>query len=238
MSFTKVDSKNDALECGYGGYLYKLSFSIMHISSQNIQIMEQRYRATFINSLPGYKCLQMVGTINDAGQTNLGIFNSIFHLGAHPPLLGMIFRPESEDHNTLKNIKDTGIYTFNNILPEWFEQAHQTSARYATGVSEFEECGFKEMILPHFRAPFVAQSTIKIGLELRETVDIKINATTLVIGEITQIILDNEDLVAADGYVDHIKAKTVTVTGLDAYFNTNALGRLAYAKPNISPKQI
>jgi hypothetical protein len=84
----------------------------------------------------------------------------------------------------------------------------------------------------------VAQSTIKIGLELREIIDIKINGTTLVIGEITQSMLDNEDLVAADGYVDHIKAKTVTVTGLDAYFSTNALGRLTYAKPNTLPKQI
>lgn len=210
----------------------------MHISSQNIQAMEQRYRAAFINSLPGYKCLQMVGTLNENGTGNLGLFNSVFHLGANPALLGMIFRPQSDDHDTLNNIKNTGAYTFNNVLPEWFEQAHQTSARYGSGVSEFEECGFEPLFLADFKAPFVAQSTIKIGLELREIIDIKINGTTLVIGEITQIMLDNEDLVAADGYVDHIKAKTVTVTGLDAYFSTNALGRLTYAKPNTLPKQI
>jgi flavin reductase (DIM6/NTAB) family NADH-FMN oxidoreductase RutF len=120
-------------------------------------------------------------------------------------------------------------------LPEWFEQAHQTSARYAAGVSEFEQCGFKEMLLPNFSAPFVAESTVKIGLELRETVDIKLNGTTLVIGEIVQILVDNENLVAADGYVDHIKAKTVTVTGLDAYFSASELSRLPYAKPNVMP---
>ena len=207
----------------------------MHISSQHIQAMEQRYRATFINSLPGYKCLQMVGTANSNGQSNLGLFNSVFHLGANPPLLGIIFRPQSDDHDTLKNIVDTGFYTLNNVLPEWFEQAHQTSARYASGVSEFEQCGFKEMLLPNFSAPFVAESTVKIGLELRETIDIKLNGTTLVIGEIVQILVDNEDLVAADGYVDHIKAKTVTVTGLDAYFSASELSRLPYAKPNVMP---
>lgn len=207
----------------------------MHITSQHIQAMEQRYRATFINSLPGYKCLQMVGTVNSNGQSNLGLFNSVFHLGANPPLLGIIFRPQSDDHDTLKNIINTGFYTFNNVLPEWFEQAHQTSARYASGVSEFEQCGFKEMLLPNFSAPFVTESTVKIGLELRETVDIKLNGTTLVIGEIVQILVDNEDLVAADGYVDHIKAKTVTVTGLDAYFSASELSRLPYAKPNLMP---
>ena len=210
----------------------------MHITSQNIHQMEQRYRAAFINSLPGYKCLQMVGTLNENGTGNLGLFNSVFHLGANPALLGMIFRPQSDEHDTLKNIKNTGSYTFNNVLPAWFEQAHQTSARYASGVSEFAECGFEPFFLPDFKAPFVAQSTIKIGLELREIIDIKINGTTLVIGEITQIMLDNENLVSADGYVDHTKAKTVTVTGLDAYFSTNALGRLTYAKPNTLPHQI
>ena len=70
---------------------------------------------------------------------------------------------------------------------------------------------------------------------MRETVDIKLNGTTLVIGEIVQILVDNEDLVAADGYVDHIKAKTVTVTGLDAYFSASELSRLPYAKPNLMP---
>lgn len=210
----------------------------MHISAQHISQMEQRYRATFINSLPGYKCLQMVGTVNENGTGNLGLFNSVFHLGANPPLLGMVFRPESDHHDTLKNILKTGVYTFNNVLPEWFTQAHQTSARYESGISEFEECGFEPLFLPHFKAPFVAQATIKIGLALRETIDIKLNGTTLVIGEVVEIILDNEDLVAADGYVDHVKAKTVTVTGLDAYFSAEALGRLSYAKPNTLPKLI
>ena len=69
----------------------------MEITRTSLQQMEKRYCATLINSLPGFKCLQLVGTISENGHSNVGIFNSMFHLGASPALLGMIFRPQSED---------------------------------------------------------------------------------------------------------------------------------------------
>jgi flavin reductase (DIM6/NTAB) family NADH-FMN oxidoreductase RutF len=201
----------------------------MNFNQSHISAMEKRYRTTFINSLPGYKCLQMLGTANSNGVTNLALFNSVFHLGANPPLLGMIFRPDGEDHDSLNNIKQTGQYTLNNVLPEWFEKAHQTSARYPSGYSEFEPCGFKESYFDDFKAPFVAESSIMIGLEMREIIDISINNTKLLIGEIVHVLL-KDGIVASDGYVDHLKARTVTVAGLDSYFTTEHLGRLAYAK--------
>ena len=201
----------------------------MHINRDQISAMEKRFRTTFINSLPGYKCLQMLGTISSAGITNLALFNSVFHLGANPALLGMIFRPDGDDHDSLENIKQTGQYTLNNVLPEWFEQAHQSSARFPSGYSEFEPCGFKEFYLDDFKAPFVEQSSIKIGLEMRELIDISINNTKMLIGEIVHVSM-NDSILEADGYVDHLKAGTVTVSGLDSYFSTSHLGRLAYAK--------
>jgi len=201
----------------------------MNFNRDHISSMEKRFRTTFINSLPGYKCLQLLGTASEGGVTNLGLFNSVFHLGANPALLGMIFRPDGDDHDSLENIKETGQYTLNNVLPDWFKQAHQTSARFPSGHSEFEPCGFKEYYLEGFKAPFVAQSSIQIGLEMRELIDISINNTKMLIGEIVHVSMD-DSILESDGYVDHLKAGTVTVTGLDSYFTTSHLGRLAYAK--------
>jgi flavin reductase (DIM6/NTAB) family NADH-FMN oxidoreductase RutF len=201
----------------------------MNINRDHISVMEKRFRTTFINSLPGYKCLQLLGTVSEEGITNLGLFNSVFHLGADPALLGMIFRPDGDDHDSLKNIIQTRDYTLNNVLPEWFKQAHQTSARFPSGHSEFEPCGFKESYLEGFKAPFVAQSSIQIGLEMRELIDISINNTKMLIGEIVHVSMD-DSILESDGNVDHLKAGTVTVTGLDSYFTTSHLGRLAYAK--------
>ena len=209
----------------------------MIISSEKIAEMEKRYRATFINSLPGYKSLHLVGTISDDGITNLGLFNSVFHVGANPPLLGMVIRPETINHDTLRNIKANGQYTLNNVLPAWYKQAHLASANFPPGVSEFEPCGFKKHYYRHFKPPFVLQSSIKIGLELRELIDIETNNTTIVIGEIIHIIID-ESAIEQDGYVDHQKAGSVAVAGLDSYFSPYQLARLAYAKPNEAVREI
>jgi flavin reductase (DIM6/NTAB) family NADH-FMN oxidoreductase RutF len=207
---------------------------MINITGEEIAKMEKHYRISLINSLVGFRSLNLLGTASTDGITNLCVISSAFHLGANPPLLGLVIRPEREHNDTLKNIKTTGQYTLNNVLPEWYPQAHQTSASYPSGVSEFDVCGFKKQYVKGFKAPFVAQSTISIGLELRETLDIEANGTTIIIGEIVQI-LTNDTLIAEDGTVDHIKAETMTVAGLDAYFIAKPVGRLAYAKPGVEP---
>lgn len=202
----------------------------MILSSTDILAMEQRYRATFMNSISGFKSLQMVGTISPSGQTNIALFNSIFHIGANPPLIGMICRPDGDQHSTFSNIQKTGFYTLNNVKKNWYKQAHQTSARYNLHQSEFEACGFTEQYLPDFKAPYVQQASVKLGLELKEINTIKFNGSRIIIGEVKHIILDN-GLVATDGFVDLEKAQSVTVTGLDSYHSTQKLARLKYAKP-------
>ena len=103
-----------------------------------LMALEQRYRAAFINSLGGFKSVVLLGTKNNDGQTNLAIFNSLFHIGANPPLCGLIVRPDSVERHTFENIMQTGFYTVNHIKPEFYENAHQTSARYPREVSEFD----------------------------------------------------------------------------------------------------
>jgi len=203
---------------------------MIHINSDQIAVMEKHYRISLINSLVGYKALNLLGTISNNGITNLCVISSAFHLGASPALLGIVMRPQRENNDTLNNIKVTGQYTLNNVLPDWYKQAHQTSASYASRVSEFEICGFKKHYIDGFKAPFVLQSSIRIGLELREIIDMEINGTTIVVGEIVEILTDDA-LVQTDGNVDHIKARTMTVAGLNAYFVPQPLGRLSYAKP-------
>jgi len=207
------------------------------IKSIHISEMEKHYRISLINSLIGYKSLNLLGTISQDGVTNLSLISSAFHLGADPPLLGMVIRPEREHNDTLKNIQSTGQYTLNNVLPQWYKQAHQTSASYPSGVSEFDSCGFKKYYLSGFKAPFVFQSTVRVGLELVEIIDIERNGTTILIGEIVQILTD-DFLIEEDGNLNHLKAGTMTVSGLDSYFLPQFVGRLAYAKPGKEPQEL
>lgn len=196
----------------------------------DLEGMEQRFRTTFINSIAGFKSLNLVGTVDESGKTNLAIFNSIFHVGANPPYLGMLVRPPEVDRHTLQNILDTNVYTLNHVNPLILASAHQTSARYPKEVSEFSACGLTPQYTQQINAPYVEESRVKIGLKLVEKIDVKVNRTVIIIGEIVEIIVD-EKAIQQDGFVDLQMLESITVSGLDAYYKTILLNRFSYAKP-------
>jgi len=205
---------------------------LKHITSETIMSMEKQKRVHLINSLGGFKSVAMVGTSDANGNTNVAVFSSVFHIGANPPLLGLIFRPTPPERNTYNNIIETGFYTLNHINEAIYKKAHQTSARYDKGISEFEVTGLNAVYKDDFFAPYVAESNIQLGIEFKEKIDITINNTTLIIGEIIQIYVP-DDCMNADGFIDLEKANTITCSGLDSYHKTVQLDRLSYAKPNL-----
>ena len=193
--------------------------------------MDQRFRTQLINSMPGVKALNLVGTRDVDGQENLAIFNSIFHVGANPPYLGMVIRPDSVDRHTWQNIQATGSYTLNAVGADFYAKAHQTSARYDNQTSEFDAVGLNPEYRDGVIAPFVAESAIKIGLELQEFIRVECNGTLVVIGKVVYVEI-NQALITEDGSVDLVKAQSVGSIGLDGYVDLSWIDRLSYAKPD------
>lgn len=208
--------------------------SQLEFSSKDIQGFEQRYRAQFINSLGGYKSLALIGTRSRAGNSNLAVFNSFFHVGANPPLFGFIVRPDTVERHTLNNILETSIFTVNHVREEFYVAAHQTSARYAGDVSEFAAVGLTEENRPGYYAPFVAESEVKIGASFRQRIDIAQNGTVMILAEIKYVSIPTHSL-KDDGYIDLESAGTITCSGLDSYHSTTRIARLSYAKPETMP---
>jgi len=204
---------------------------LQYITSEAVKAMEKQNRVHLINSLGGFKSVVLVGTSDVEGRSNVAVFSSVFHIGANPPLIGLIFRPTPPERNTYNNIIATGFYTLNHINESIYKQAHQTAARYDKSISEFDQTGLEQQFKNDFFAPFVAQSNVQLGVEFREKIDIAINNTTLIVGEIVQIYIPEECL-CQDGFVDLEKANTITCSGLDSYHKTIQLDRLSYAKPD------
>lgn len=200
------------------------------LTLEQLMEMEQRQRAHLINSIGGFKSVALIGSIDLQGQTNLAIFSSIVHIGSNPPLLSFIMRPDSVERHTLANILDTGFYTINHINAQIYEQAHQTSARYPKSMSEFDATGLTPQFKNEFVAPFVEESQIQLAMEFKERLDITINQTIIIIGEVKAIHFPT-DCLAQDGFMNIEKAGTITVAGLDSYHTTQPLQRLPYAKP-------
>lgn len=207
------------------------------IKSDDLKLMESRYRARLINSLSGVKSANLIGSIDSKGNENLSIVSSCFHLGANPALMGIIFRPAVVERHTFENILETGVFTLNHVHENIFEQAHQTSARYGREESEFEKTGLTSLYAENFSAPFVKESNIQLGLTLRENIHLEVNKTELIIGEI-KIIRLNEEVIMPDGFVDIVSAGSVGVSGLDCYHQIIEGARLSYAKPDRPVKKL
>ena len=208
----------------------------MHLTSADFAAMDQRYRATLVNSISGFKPANLLGTVNAEGNSNLAIMSSVVHLGSHPPLMALVIRPNSVDRHTLDNIFNSGCYTINHVTDAIIPEAHQTAARYTKEQSEFAATGLKELWLDDFAAPFVAQARIRLGLELREHQELAVNGTNLVIGEVTLASFPDECL-RSDGSLDLAEAGSVALSGLDSYHRAEPPMRMAYAKPDLPPRR-
>jgi flavin reductase (DIM6/NTAB) family NADH-FMN oxidoreductase RutF len=205
---------------------------MVHYSIDVIKAWERFYRANFLNSVSGFKATHLVATVNEAGTPNLALFHNIVHLGADPALIGMVNRPRAAAPHTIANIEATGWWTLNSVHTAILEKAHQSSAKYADGVNEFEEVGLTAEYKEELPVPVVAESAIQYALKLVEIITITHNNTFFIIGSIEHVWLQ-EGLASADGFVNLDQAKVICSSGLDGYYLPEYLDRFRYARPGI-----
>lgn len=195
--------------------------------------MESHVRANLINSLSGIKSANLVGTCNSDGQTNLAIFNSVMHIGANPPLLSIIIRPHSVERHTYENIKATGYFTINAVDQGLLERAHQTSGKYAQGVSEFIMCKIKPSYSRFHPSPYVLESPLQLGLKIEEEHHIKSNQTIMLIGRVIEVNI-KPNSITQEGNLDLKKLNLLGINGL----NTYCLPKEYIHMPYVSKKSI
>ena len=160
----------------------------MIIRKLDLQKYDRIKRLKLINSISGIRGVHLIGSKSKKNISNLAIFSSVTHLGSNPPLLSFISRPGNTiTRDTLSNIKQTKHFTINSIEENIIKNAHQTSGKYNSEISEFQACNIKDQYIDQFPIPFVANSNIKIGLKFLESIIIKQNQTEIVIGEIVLI---------------------------------------------------
>ncbi len=207
----------------------------MICTKEHIEQLDRITRINIINSVTGIKPANLIGTIDDNGKTNLAIFSSVVHLGSSPALLGFISRPRTEEvGHTFKNIQKNSVYTINHIHPDFIKNAHYTSAKFPQEVSEFEQCNLNEEYITGFEAPFVKESSFKLGMRLKQVIDIDLNGTALVIGEIEHLILPDNSLVDSD--IDLEASQSVGISGLSTYYSLKKMESFPYAHINELPE--
>ncbi|WP_062053376.1 flavin reductase family protein [Aquimarina longa] len=207
----------------------------MKYTKEDINKLDRITKLKIINSVTGIKPANLIGTISNTNQTNLAIFSSVVHIGSDPALLGFIVRPTGEvPRHTYQNIQENGYYTINHIHPEFIKNAHYTSAKFEKEISEFNRCHLSEEFIPDFKAPFVKESTFKIGMRFKESIDIKLNGTIMVIGQVEHLIIPDDTIKGDD--IDLEKTNSVGISGLNSYYSLTKIGKYPYVRVKEVPK--
>lgn len=175
--------------------------------------------------------MNLLGTVSPSSSTNLAVFNSVLHIGSNPPLIGVLFRPLTVRRDTYNNIKQTGHFTINQVNTTIYREAHLTAAKFEEGVSEFDKSGLTVEYAKSFKAPFVSESSIRLGCTYHGEYLIKENSTILLLAAV-ELISVHEELLQGDGWINLGKSNATVANGLDAYGEALLLDRLKYARPN------
>ncbi|MCB0383020.1 MAG: flavin reductase family protein [Psychroserpens sp.] len=203
---------------------------MIHISNEDIDNFHHIYRINLINSCSGYKSANLLGSKSADGIENIAVFSSVTHIGSNPPMLGFFLRPTTVIRNTYENLKASGYFTINHIHESILEDAHHTSAKYDSDISEFDKTSLVSEYKNEFQAPFVKDAPLQLAMKYVEEYDIKANNTILVIGQITGLYV-NEELLEEDGFINLSKANIATINGLDAYAVPQNHKRFGYQRP-------
>ncbi len=204
---------------------------MIHFTRADINNMDKIFRLNLINSCTGFKSANLLGTKSKNGAPNVAVFSSITHLGSNPPLIGFVLRPTTVPRDTYRNIKETGCFTVNHIHSAIIEDAHHTSAKYPTEVSEFSQTQLEEEYLEDFYPPYIQGAKVRLGCRFLNEYEIKENDTLLLVSQIEHVYVENKNILQEDGWLNLQNADTVTINGLDGYAKTALLDRYSYARP-------
>ena len=192
--------------------------------------MDKIYRRNLVNSSTGYKSANLVASISEEGRTDVAVFNSVFHLGSNPPMLGLVLRANTVPKAVFRSIHQTGYFTVNHIQESMIEQAHKTAAQLEQDSSAFERSGLKAEFLDGFPAPYVLQSSIRLGCSFKNEYSIRENGSLIIVAAIEHIYFE-PGIEMPDGWLRLEDAGSVVINGLDAYALPRLLDRFHYARP-------
>lgn len=212
----------------------KLITKSMILSKETLRDADRIWRLNLVNSLSGIKPANLIGTKSESGQCNLAVFSSVVHLGSNPAQLGFVLRPQGDvPRHTFENIENTGVYTINHIPESLIQRAHYTSAKFEREISEFEHLGIEEEYIEDFRAPFVKESSVKMGMRFSTAIPLP-NGCSFVIGDI-EIIHVADALVEDNGQIRLDKHQIVGISGLNSYYKLSHMDTFPYARVNDLP---
>ncbi len=183
-------------------------------------------------AIVGPRPIGWMGTRSKEGVANLSPYSFFNALNHQPALLGFASIGYKD---TIRNIEQTGEFTWNLASRELAAQMNQSSVPAPAEVDEFELVGLTKAPGVAISAPRVAEAPVSLECRLCEVTRLKgfrgeASDTWFVYGEVVHVHIRKDLLV--DGVYDTVKGRPVLRGGgLSDYFEVIEACRFAMTKP-------
>ncbi len=143
-----------------------------------------------LNAIVAPRPIGWIGTRSAAGQANLAPYSFFNLFNYRPPIIGFA---SSGGKDSLTNVEETGVFTWNLVTRELAEAMNRTST--AARADEFVAAGLEPLASVAIDAPRVARSPVQF--ECRHTQTVRLQAADgrtldqwVVLGEAVMIHID------------------------------------------------
>lgn len=186
-----------------------------------------------------------VSTLSGAGQPNLAPFSFFNCVCVDPPLLAFApglrprrdadaqnGEPQHEAKDTLRNVRETGEFVVSVVTYDLMEAMNLTSGEYDRTINEFHLAKLTPQPSQIVRPARVGESPVSFECKVQQILNFSSapNGTSLVIGEIVAIYLDDASL--KDGRLDRNSLDLIGRMGGIQYTRTR--DRFELARPKVS----
>ena len=192
--------------------------------------LSNRERYQLLTSLVVPRPIAWVSTRSAAGARNLAPFSYFAAISATPFLVSIsIGSRRGEPKDTLRNIRETGVFCVNVVTEAQLAQMNATSGEYGPEVDEFERAGLAAAQAESVDAPYVADCPAVLECRVFKEVELEGSENTLVIGEVLRVRLaDDLPMIAPTLIADSVALRPVGRLWGDLYAllgDTPALSR-------------
>lgn len=190
--------------------------------------LDRRYRANVVNALSGFRTPYLI-TSGKPGEWNAGTFSNITHVGANPPQLSILFRPDNGKRHTYENYKELGSVTLCMMPFNAHERVHNSSVNAPQDVFEWEHLGGESIHPTGWPHPIPKEALWAMEVQFLEQFELN-NGCIYTVGSIDQIALLNGSTLTEDGHIT-INESVIAASGLQSYHEIDPKpARLSYPK--------
>jgi flavin reductase (DIM6/NTAB) family NADH-FMN oxidoreductase RutF len=167
-------------------------------------VLSPRERYELLTSLVVPRPIAWVSTRSADGRLNVAPFSYFAALSPTPFLVGVsVGHRRSGPKDTLRNVRDTGVFCVNAATEGQLSAMNLTSGEYGFDVDEFALAGLPVAWGSAVHAPYVADAPAVLECRLFKEVELEGAANTLLIGEVLRVHLsDALALVPGTRFVD------------------------------------